>query len=213
MTLLAAFQTLLYRYTGQEDVIVGSPVANRNRQEVEHLIGFFVNTLVLRTNLKGNPSFTELMRRVRDVTLEAHAHQDLPFEKLVQEIQVRRDLSRTPLFQVLMIFQNVPRTAEGLPGLTATELVTEGRWSDFDLTLWLTETPQGLAGTLEYNTDLFDAAPVQRMIQHFQLLVESAINNPSQPISSLQLAGSSERNLLLNEWNHTQSDSFTQLFH
>jgi amino acid adenylation domain-containing protein/FkbM family methyltransferase len=217
MTLLAAFQALLYRYTGQDDIIVGTPVANRNRQEVEHLIGFFVNTLVLCTNLKGNPSFIELMRRVRDVTLEAYAHQDLPFEKLVQEIQVRRDLSRTPLFQVLMIFQNVPRTAEGLPGLTATELITEDRWSNFDLTLWVTEVPQGLACTLEYNTDLFDAAPVQRMIEHFQLLVESAINDPSQPISSLQLSGSSERNRLLNEWNNTQSDypsasSFIELF-
>jgi amino acid adenylation domain-containing protein/FkbM family methyltransferase len=217
MTLLAAFQVLLYRYTGQEDIIVGSPVANRNRQEIEQLIGFFVNTLVLRTSLKGNPSFNKLMRRVRDVTLEAYAHQDLPFEKLVQEIQVRRDLSRTPLFQVLMIFQNVPRTTEGLPGLTATELVTEGRWSNFDLTLWISEGTQGLAATLEYSTDLFDAATVQRMIEHFQLLVESVVNDPSQPILSLQIVSESERNLLLKEWNDTQADypsqtSFIELF-
>ena len=217
MTLLAAFQTLLNRYTGQDDIIVGSPVANRNRQEIEHLIGFFINTLVLRTNLAGNPSFNELMRRVRDVTLEAYTHQDLPFEKLVQEIQIRRDLSRTPLFQVLMVFQNVPRKAEGLRGLTATEIVTEGRWSNFDLTLWVSESPQKLAGTMEYNTDLFDAASIQRMIAHFQSLVESAVEDPSQPISSLQMVGADERRRLLNEWNDTQCNypsqtSFIELF-
>jgi amino acid adenylation domain-containing protein/FkbM family methyltransferase len=217
MTLLAAFQTLLYRYTGGEDIIVGSPIANRNRQDIEHLIGVFINTLVLRTNLKGNPSFSELVRRVRDVTLEAYAHQDLPFEKLLQEIQVRRDLNRTPLFQVLMVFQNVPRRTGGLPGLTATEIVTEGRWSNFDLTLWASEGLQGVAGMLEYNTDLFDAAAIQRMIEHFYSLVESALADPSRPVSSLRMVSDGERKLLLTEWNDTQADypsqsSFIELF-
>lgn len=217
MTLLAAFQTLLSRYSGQDDIVIGSPVANRNRAETENLIGFFVNTLVLRTDLSGNPTFLDLLRRVRETTLEAYAHQDLPFEKLVQEIQVKRDLSRTPLFQALMIFQNVPRAHHELPGLSVSEVVTEGRWSNFDLTLWIAEGPHGLNGVLEYNTDLFKAETIKRMIERLKFLVEGLISNPSQPISTIPLVSESERELLLNQWKVTASSvpakaSFIELF-
>ncbi|MEP7339283.1 MAG: amino acid adenylation domain-containing protein [Acidobacteriota bacterium] len=204
MSVLAAFQVLLSRYTGQEDIIVGSPVANRNRSEVENIIGFFVNTLVLRSDLSGDPTFCELMRRVRDMTLKAYAHQDLPFEKLVQEIQVRRDISRTPLFQTLMVFQNIPRQDFGLPGLSVSEIATEDRWSNFDLTLWMSEGPDGLTGVFEYNTDLFDAVTIRRMTERFLLLIEGIVSDPSQTISSLPLVDDIERDILLNTWNDTQ---------
>jgi aspartate racemase len=163
MTLLAVFQILLYRYTGQEDVIVGSPIANRNRVEVEGLIGFFVNTLVLRTELSGDPSFRELLGRVREVALGAYAHQDLPFEKLVEELQVERDLSRNPLFQVMFVLQNAPISALEFRGLSLTPLEVHNGTAKFDLTLELEESAEGIRGWFEYNTDLFDTLTITRM--------------------------------------------------
>jgi amino acid adenylation domain-containing protein len=206
MTLLAAFKVLLYRYTGQADILVGSPIANRNRPETEKLIGFFVNTLVLRTDLFGNPSFQELLKRVRETTLRAYTHQDLPFEKLVEALQPERSLSYTPLFQVMFGLQHAPIEALKLPGLTLDVLEVEGEMARYDLTLSLTDTEPGLVGTLEYNTDLFDAATIIRMLRHFQTLLESIVTDPYQPLSNLSILTEAERRQLLVTWNSTQAD-------
>jgi amino acid adenylation domain-containing protein len=206
MTLLAAFQTLLYRYTGQEDICIGSPIANRNRSETEELIGFFVNTLVLRTDMSENPSFQELLGRVREVTLGAYAHQDLPFEQLVEALQPERNLSHQPLFQVMFVLQNAPMSALELPDLTLSSLEMESSTAKFDLTLSIEDTEQGLVGSLEYNTDLFDAATISRMLEHFQTLLEGIVANPDQRLSDLPLLTQLERQQLLVEWNDTQVD-------
>ncbi|MEG4234725.1 amino acid adenylation domain-containing protein [Microcoleus sp. Pol11C3] len=206
MTLLAAFQILLYRYTGQEDVIVGSPIANRNRAEIEGLIGFFVNTLVLRTELSGDPSFRELLGRVREVALGAYAHQDLPFEKLVEELQLERDLSRNPLFQVMFVFQNAPISALEFRGLSLTPVEVHNGTAKFDLTLELEESAEGIRGWFEYNTDLFDPLTITRMTNNFQTLLEGIVANPEQRLWNLPLLSGSEQHQLLVEWNKTQTD-------
>jgi aspartate racemase len=206
MTLLAAFQTLLYRYTGQEDIIVGTPIAGRNQVEAEGLIGFFVNTLALRTYLSGNPSFQELLGRVREVALGAYAHQDLPFEKLVEELQPERDRSRTPLFQVMFVLQNTPTSALELPGLTVNSLNIDSGTAKFDLTLFMIETAQGLRASLEYNTDLFNVATITRMLGNFQTLLEGIVANPQQRLSDLPLLTAAEQHQLLVEWNKTTKE-------
>ncbi|MBD2665598.1 amino acid adenylation domain protein [Richelia sinica FACHB-800] len=206
MTLLAAFKVLLYRYTQQKDIIVGTPIANRNRAEIEGLIGFFVNTLVLRTNLDHNPSFRELLQQVKQVTLGAYAHQDLPFETLVETIQPGRDLSHSPLFQVMFVLQNTPAEDIELPELNLEILKAEKHTTKFDLTLSLTETEVGLKGDLEYNTDIFNADRITRMIGHFQVLLEGIVNNPQQHLSELPLLTTSEQHQLLIEWNNTETD-------
>jgi len=206
MTLLAAFQTLLHRYTGQDDIAVGSLIANRNRAEIEGLIGFFVNTLVLRTDLSGDPRFQELLERVREVALGAYNHQDLPFEKLVEELQPQRHLGHNPLFQVLFIFQNTPRPASELMGLTLRALEVDPQTAKFDLTLELVETPQGLSGWLEYSTDVFEAETIARMATHFQTLLEGIVANPAQRLSWLPLLPAEERHRLLVAWNDTAAE-------
>ncbi|MCG6136134.1 MAG: amino acid adenylation domain-containing protein [Nostoc sp. LLA-1] len=204
MTLLAAFQTLLWRYTGQEDIVVGSPIANRNRAEIEGLIGFFVNTLVLRTNLAGNPRFEELLKRVREVALGAYAHQDLPFELLVEQLQPQRDLSYTPLFQVMFVLQNAPMSALELPDLTLSPVENESNTSKFDLTLYMSETESGIVGNLEYNTDLFQESSIHRMVEYLQTLLSGIVVNPQQRLSKLPLLSEPEKYQLLQEWNDTQ---------
>jgi amino acid adenylation domain-containing protein len=199
MTLLAAFKTLLYRYTSQEDILVGSPIANRHRAETNDLIGFFVNTLVLRTDLSGNPSFWELLKRVKECTLSAYAHQDLPFEYLVEKLQPDRDLSHNPLFQVSFGLQNVPTDKLELPGLAIDYLKLESQTANFDLSLDIYETESGIAGVIEYSTDLFDAATISRMVGHFINLLSAITANPQQPISQLPLLSPSERDWLLGE--------------
>jgi amino acid adenylation domain-containing protein len=206
MTLLAAFQTLLQRYTGQHDVAVGSLIANRRRAEIQGSIGFFVNTLVLRTDLSGDPSFQELLARVRAVTLAAYSYQDLPFEKLVEALQPRRDLSHNPLFQVLFIFQNTPRQAWELRGLTLRALEVDPETAKFDLTLELTETSQGLSGWFEYSTEVFEAATIARMAGHWQTLLEGIIADPARRLSQLPLLTGEERQRLLGEWNQTTTE-------
>jgi amino acid adenylation domain-containing protein/non-ribosomal peptide synthase protein (TIGR01720 family) len=205
MTLLAAFQTLLYRYTGQEDICIGSPIANRNRSETEELIGFFVNTLVLRADMSENPSFQELLSRVREVTLGAYAHQDLPFEQLVEALQPERNLSHQPLFQVMFALQNAPMPALELPNLTLSSLEIESGTAKFDLTLSMEDTEQGLVGSLEYNTDLFHGTTISRMLGHFQTLLEGIVAEPEQRLSDLPLLTQPERQQLLVEWNGTQA--------
>ncbi|MGL4502322.1 MAG: condensation domain-containing protein, partial [Planktothrix sp.] len=164
MTLLAGFKTLLYRYSGEENIVVGSPIANRNRAEIEDAIGFFVNSLALHTDLSGNPTVQELLHRVRDVSLGAYSHQDLPFEKLVEELHPERDLSRSPIFQVMFVLQNAPTTTLELPGLTLQSLAIERGTTQFDLSLSLTEYPEGLAASIEYSTDLFERESIVRML-------------------------------------------------
>ncbi|MEJ6486183.1 amino acid adenylation domain-containing protein [Nostoc punctiforme UO1] len=205
MTLLAAFKVLLYRYSQQDDIIVGSPIANRNRKETEPLIGMFVNTLVLRTDLGGNPSFSELLQRVREVTLGAYAHQDLPFEKLVEVVQSERDTSRNPLFQVMFVVQNASIPALELMGLTLQSMPIDHETAMFDLTLSLEETPNGINGFWEYNTDLFDAATIDRMAAHFQTLLEGIVANSREQIINLPLLRGSERQQLLVDWNNRKT--------
>ncbi|MEC4817124.1 MAG: amino acid adenylation domain-containing protein, partial [Scytonema sp. PMC 1069.18] len=206
MTLLTAFGTLLYRYTGQSDILVGTPVANRNHAQIEGLIGFFVNTLVLRTNMSGNPSFRELLSRVREVALGAYAHQDLPFELLVEELQPERSLSYTPLFQVMFVLQNAPMPALELPGLTLCPLTVDSKTAKFDLTLSIVNTEQGLIGKLEYNTNLFEANTISRMVGHFQTLLESIVANHDQRLLDLPILTQIERQTLLVEWNDTNTE-------
>ncbi|MFN6462896.1 MAG: non-ribosomal peptide synthetase [Nostoc sp. DedVER02] len=204
MTMLAVFALLLSRYSGQEDIVVGSAIANRNRREIEPLIGFFVNTLALRTNLQGNPTFLELLQRVKQVTLDAYDHQDLPFEKLVDELGLERSLSHHPLFQVAFGLQSGTPEKLEIPGLTLSRFEWENTTTLFDLSLIFRETPQGLTGEWEYATDLFEAETIQRMAGHFEVILKQIIDNPKQPINSLSLLTEDERHKL-QSWNQTQT--------
>ncbi len=206
MLLLAAFQTLLHRYSGQEDILVGSPIAGRTRVETENLIGFFLNTLVLRGDLSGDPPFREWLRRVRQIALDAYAHQDLPFEKLVDALQPERDLSRSPLFQVMFILQNEPLQPMELAGLKLRALPVHSGTAKFELTLSLEENADGLAGFVEYDTELFDSERITRMLAHFQTLLEGIAADPQQRLSALPLLKDAERAQLLVEWNDTRAD-------
>jgi amino acid adenylation domain-containing protein len=199
MTLLAAFAALLHRWSNQADLAVGTPIANRNRAEIEGLIGFFVNSLVLRLDLAGDPPFGELVSRVREAALGAYAHQDLPFEKLVEELQPRRDTSQNPLFQVVFVLQNAPLPDLELPGLRLEGMEAENETSLFDLKLDLWESPQGLHGAFRYDTDLFDAATVERMADHFVRLMEGAAAETR--LQDLPLLGEAERRALVSDWN------------
>jgi natural product biosynthesis luciferase-like monooxygenase protein/amino acid adenylation domain-containing protein len=203
MVLLAAFQALLGRYSGQDDVVVGSPTAGRTRVETEPLIGFFVNTLALRADLSGNPSFRSLLARVRRMALDAFEHQDLPFERLVESLKLPRDLSRSPLFQVLFILQNTPVHPLTLPGLTLQQVDVDAGAAKFDVTLALVNADGGYTGHLEYNTDLFDASTVERLAGHYVRLLEAAAEAPDRPIGRLALLTSPEREQLLHAWNAT----------
>ncbi|QLE40077.1 amino acid adenylation domain-containing protein [Nostoc sp. C052] len=206
MTLLAAYDTLLYRYTGQSDILVGSPIANRNRSEIEGLIGVFVNTLVMRTDLSGNPSFSELLTRIREMAMDAYSHQDLPFEMLVEVLQPERNLSHTPLFQVMFVLQNAPRSKVELAGLTVSAAKVQSATAKFDLTLTMENTATGLVGVWEYNTDLFDSSTIARMTGHFVTMLEAIVANPSEQIDQLPLLTEVEQRQLLVEWNDTQID-------
>ena len=206
VTLLAGFNVLLLRYTGQEDLLVGTPIANRNRAEIEGLIGFFVNTLVMRNDLSGNPSFRELLGRVQETALAAYAHQDLPFEKLVEELNPERDLSRSPLFQVMFLFNNTPMQSLELPGLEPSRMKADSGTSKFDLSLYAIERPEGLLCAFEYNTDLFNADRIERMLRHLQVLLEGSVAHPEQRLSELQLLPESEKHRLLVDLNQTGAD-------
>jgi amino acid adenylation domain-containing protein len=208
MLLLAAFQTLLHRYSGQDDIVVGSPVANRTRSEVEGLIGYFVNMLALRTDLSGDPGFRTLLGRVREVALGAYEHQDLPFEMVVEALRPPHDPSRTPIFSVMFVLQNnripdVGRFGLELTPLTFPDSMGTGT-AKFDLTLSLEESASGFSGGLEYNTDLFDTATIERMTGHFQTLLESIAANPDGRLSELAWLGAAERTLVLETWSAAQ---------
>jgi len=206
MTLLAAFNALLARYTGQEDIVVGSPIAGRNHQEIENLIGLFLNTLVLRTDLSGGPTFRELLARVRQVAVDAYAHQEVPFERLVVELEAERDLSTTPLFQVMFDVQNAPEKSPELPALTlipATE--PEAGAVKFDLGLSLAGNATGVVGELEYSTDLFDDSTIRRFLAHFKRLLRGIVADPDRQLRHLPWWTRAERHHLLAEYNDTVS--------
>ncbi len=206
MTLLAALQALLARYSGQDDISVGTTIANRNRAEIEPLIGFFVNTLVLRADLSGDPSFRELLKQAREAALGAYAHQDLPFEMIVDALQPDRNLSYTPLFQVMFALQNTPIQAQDLTGLTMRPEEAHSGTAKFDLTLEMSEVEDEIAGSLEYNTDLFDDATIGRMIGHFETLLAAIAVDHALPVSALPLLTEAERRQLLVEWNAATGD-------
>ncbi|MHC5853958.1 amino acid adenylation domain-containing protein [Nostoc sp.] len=216
ITLLTAFKVLLSRYTQQEDIAIGSPIANRNRSEIEGLIGFFVNSLVLRTDLSENPTFRELLSRVKEVALEGYSHQDLPFEKLVEELHPERNLNQNPLFQVVFALQNAPMKALELPNLTLSPLPFKTETTRFDLEFHLWEpntqnglwadSSEGISGFVIYSTDLFDDATITRMLGHFQILLEGIVANPEDRIAHLPLLSESELHQLLVEWNNTQAN-------
>jgi amino acid adenylation domain-containing protein len=201
--LLSAFMALLQRYSGQQDVVVGSPVANRNRKETEPLIGLFVNTLVLRADLGGNPSFADLLARVKAMAVAAYDHQDLPFEKLVETLNPDRDLSRNPLFQIVFMVQNALTPALPLTGLEIEVVPVENQTAKFDLTMDLEEQPDRLLGRVEYNADTFDATTIQRMMGHYIHLLEDIAAHPQRRLRELNLLGDAERNQVVNGWNDT----------
>ncbi|HEX4961846.1 MAG TPA: amino acid adenylation domain-containing protein [Thermoanaerobaculia bacterium] len=203
MTLLAAFQALLARYSGQEDVCVGVPIAGRTQIETENLIGFLVNTLVLRGSLTEEPTFRQLLARAREVALDAHTYQHLPFEKLVEELRPERTLSHTPLFQVVCVLQNVRRELIGLPGLALAPVEGQAQAAKFDLVLSLQEGGDGLSGSLVYSTDLFDASTIGRMARHLTTLLEAVVADPDAPVSATPLLSSGEREVASFPWNAT----------
>ncbi|MGW3466466.1 condensation domain-containing protein, partial [Streptomyces olivaceoviridis] len=211
MTLLAAFQLLLARYSGQRDIAVGTPIAGRNRAETEDLIGFFVNTLVLRTDLSGDPTFTELLDRVKDTALGAYDHQDLPFERLVEELAPDRDLSRNPLFQTMFVLQNTPDGhAWRLPGTVVEPFAVRAEEAKFDLTLFLTERPDGsLDGDLVFALDLFAPDTAERLSGHFTTLLRAAVTGPERRLSELEVLAGAERRRVLADWSGTEAAADT----
>ncbi|NOK23394.1 non-ribosomal peptide synthetase, partial [Corallococcus carmarthensis] len=206
MVLLAGWQVLMARYSGQTDISVGSPIAGRTRAEVEGLIGFFVNTLVLRAQVEGDQSFQALLKQVRGTVLDAYEHQEVPFEKLVEALQPERSLSHTPLFQTLLALQNVPMGEVALSGLTLKPVDFEGRTSKFDVSVFFTETPQGLSGAVEYSTDLFNAGTVRRMVEHLRVLLEGVLAHPETRVDRLPLLDEGERSQLLEQWARAQGE-------
>lgn len=197
MALLAAFQTLLHRYSGQPNILVGSPIANRNQDELEGMIGFFNNMLVLHGDLTGDPTFRQQIGRVRATTLRAYEHQELPFERLVEEFQPSQNMSRSPLFQVMFALQNSPRPGVKQAGLTLQPINVDLGAARFDLSLSIRENDQGLDATLLYNTDLFDASTITRMLDHYHTLLQSIAADPDRPISTLPILTQAEQQQLL----------------
>ncbi len=212
MVLLAGFQALLQRYSRQDDLLVGSPVAGRGRSELEPMIGFFVNTLVLRGDLAGDPGFAELLARVRGTSLGAYTHQDVPFERLVEELRPKRDLSRSPLFQVMLTHQGMPFKVPDLPGIAASALPLASGTAKFDLTLALAEETAGLAASLEYDASLFDGATALRLLGSFAVLLAAAVADPYRPLAALPLLTQSERQQLL-EWNESEPPAAAGCLH
>lgn len=206
MTLLAVFKVLLHRYTHQTDIAVGTPIAGRTHTEIENLIGFFVNTLVLRTDLSGNPPFSAFLNQVRETTLNAYDHQDIPFEKLVQELKVERDPSGSPLFRVAFALQNMPRHQLTLQGLSLTSIDVDTATAKFDVTVHIMEENSGLRVMVKYNTDLFNTETINRMMKHYEHLLAAVVEYPEKQVSELPLLSEKEHHQLLIEWNNTGTD-------
>jgi len=201
MVLLAAFDVLLYRYTYQEDIVVGTAIANRNRAETEPLIGFFVNMLVMRTDVSGNPSFRELLARVKTMTLAAYQHQDVPFEQIIEMLQPQRSLNYSPIYQVEFTLQNAPLEPLESHGLTFEPISIQRESSETDFNFIVSESKDGLIGDVIYSTDLFDAATIERMTEHFQTLLEGIVEEPDQRVLELALTSNREAQALLAQWD------------
>ncbi|WP_230684381.1 amino acid adenylation domain-containing protein [Burkholderia cepacia] len=206
MVVLAAYALLLSRYSHQQDLVIGSPIANRRSSMTEPLIGFFANMLALRVDLSGNPTFGELLARVKRVALDGYSRQEIPFEQVVDSLKLERNLSRTPVFQAVFAYEKAQSQALSFPGLVATPVSVETHTAKFDLTLHIQDADDGLAGSLEYNLDLFDAATIDRMAEHFRTLVDAVIADPDRPLGGLPLTSEAERNLLTVEWNRTETE-------
>ncbi|MFP5285712.1 MAG: condensation domain-containing protein, partial [Thermoanaerobaculia bacterium] len=213
LTLLAAFNALLHRYTGQEDLLLGIPIANRNRLETENLIGFFLNMVVHRTDLAGDPAFRELLARVSEGFLGSTPHQEVPFEKLVEDLQPERDLSRTPIFQVQFSLQNTPTQALDLPGVSLRLLENHNRTTKFDFTVFLFDLPEGLTTTLEYNVDLYDESTIDRLLRHWEILLTGSVAAPGLRLADLPMLSGEERAQLLTGWTEFPAEpSLHRLF-
>ena len=206
MTMLAAFFTLLYRYTNQEDIVVGSPIANRNRQEIEGLVGFFVNALVLRANLSSSVTFKELLQQVKETTLDAYDHQDLPFERLVDSLNIERSLSYSPLFQVMFVLQNADEGELKLRDVSVEPMTFDYPIAKFELTLALFETKEGIEGGFEYATDLFKPSTIERMFKHYHNLLEEITKDPNKQLSQFEMLSPEEKQQILIDWNQTDKD-------
>ncbi|MGL5833768.1 MAG: non-ribosomal peptide synthetase, partial [Waterburya sp.] len=209
MLLLAAFQVLLHRYTDLEDILVGSPIANRSRPELEVAIGIFLNTLVLRSDLSGDPTFAELLKQVKRVALEAYSNQDLPFEKIVARLHPERDINQSPLFQVMFILYNLPSSDLELPGLKVEEVAIDNGMALFDLTLEIRDSDRGLDVCFEYNCDRFEADDIQRLLRHYQTILENVVINPDLHLSQIEMLTEVEKHQILFEWNDTQVEYAT----
>ncbi|KWC26759.1 non-ribosomal peptide synthetase [Burkholderia ubonensis] len=206
MVVLAAYALLLSRYSNQQDIVIGSPIANRRSSMTEPLIGFFANMLALRVDLSGNPGFGELLARVKRVALDGYSRQEIPFEQVVDALRLERNLSRTPVFQVVFAYEKASSQPVNFPGLVATPVSVETHTAKFDLTLHVQDAGHGLAGSLEYNLDLFDAATIERMAEHFRHLLEAVIADSNRPLGELSLLSDAERDTLTVEWNRTDTD-------
>src|SRR5581483_5284740 len=206
MTMVAALKTLLYRYSGQRDIAVGSTIAGRTRAELEGLIGFFVNTLVLRTELGGEASFEQLLAEEREGVPQAQTDQDWRFEQRVEELQPQRSWSHTPLFQVMVTMDNTPTARLELAKLKLQALGSEIEGTKFDLTLGLRQTEDGLSGSVQYREELFDAVTIQRLVRHFERLLQEVVSNPKQRLNEIKLLSEAEQHQLLQEWNNSESD-------
>ncbi|WP_157374659.1 non-ribosomal peptide synthetase, partial [Burkholderia ubonensis] len=206
MVVLAAYALLLSRYSNQQDIVIGSPIANRRSSMTEPLIGFFANMLALRVDLSGNPGFGELLARVKRVALDGYSRQEIPFEQVVDALKLERNLSRTPVFQVVFAYEKASSQPVNFPGLVATPVSVETHTAKFDLTLHVQDADHGLAGSLEYNLDLFDAATIERMAEHFRHLLEAVIADSNRPLGELSLLSDAERDTLTVEWNRTDTD-------
>src|SRR5581483_3497259 len=206
MTLLAAFQLLLYRYTGQEEILVGAAAAHRDRPELEAIVGLFVNTIVLRGDLAGEPSFKEFLERVRETCLAAYRHQAMPFEKVVEALHPERDLERSPLFRAFFVLQNTPAERAAPAGLTLEPMEVENGAAQFDLSLYLRERGGRLLGFFEYSTEVFEASTIERMSSHFENLLQAIVADPARSVAALPVLDAAERRRLRVEGNDTAAE-------
>ena len=217
MVLLAAFDVLLYRYSGQSDIIVGSPIANRNRKDIEGIIGFFTNNIILRSSFTNEITFNELLKKVKNVTIEAYSNQDVPFEKIVEELHIERDMSRNPLFQVLFGMQNMPLPNMEFSKLDISMLDIDARYSRFDLSVDIRNVGEALAADFEYNTDLYNDDTITRMAGHYRQLLAGIVKNPYLLLDEYEILTAEEKKIILYDWNDTKEDiadfsNWTELF-
>ena len=214
MAVLAGFKVLLHRYSGQEDIVVGTPVAGRLQRETEGLIGLFANTLVIRSKLRAESSYKELLKEVKEAVIEGYVNQEVAFEKLVEQMQPQRDLSRSPLFQVMFELQNEAKEAREFAGLEMRAMAIDTGTAKFDLLLSMTQREEALTGVLEYSTDLYDESTISRMVGHLETLFSAIVREPDRAIGSLEMLSEAEQRQITQEWNQRQKEySSSQCIH